>query len=87
MPLAASDGTVNDGWLMRDGSTLESLVTSAVLLPEVEAQILNYRPRLSPYREAWSVLAAFVLGVVLKLRPPTVQSARNSLVVVTRISY
>lgn len=87
MPLASPDGTVSDGWLMRDGSTLESLVTSAVLLPEVEAQILNYSPRLSPYREAWSLRATFVLGVMMKLRPPTVQSARNSLVMVTRISY
>lgn len=87
VPTATSDGTVANGWLMCDGTTLGSLVTSAELLPEVEAQIRGYHPRLSPYRESWSLLAAFVLRVVLKIRPPTVQSARNSLVVVTRIAY
>jgi len=87
VPRATPDGTVADGWLMCDGRSLATLVTSDELLPDVASQICGYRPRLSPFRESWSVLAEFVLRVVLALRPPTVQSARNSLVIVTRIAH
>ncbi|MDQ6945334.1 MAG: hypothetical protein M3256_03475 [Actinomycetota bacterium] len=87
VPRATPDGTVADGWLMCDGTSLATLVTSDTLTPEIEAYIHSYKPRLSPFREAWPMTAAFVVRVVLALRPPTVQSARNSLVVVARIAY
>ena len=87
VPKATSDGVVPDGWLMKTGTTVEALVSSGELDPRVGERILRYRPRENPYRQSWPFIAAFVVRVVLAIRPPAESSALKSLQAVTRFSH
>ena len=87
VPKATSDGVVANGWLMKTGATLEALVSGGELDPEVGERIRRYRPRESTYRQSWPFVAAFVLRVVLAVRPPSEYSAMKSLQAVTRFSH
>jgi len=86
LPKARADGIVPAGLLKRDGGHLDRPLFAATLSPEVETVIYNYRPRQWPWCELWPIIQAFVLGIVLSFRPPTVASARHSMVAVTRFA-
>lgn len=86
LPTARADGVVGDGLLLRDGEQIEQGVFDSALHPDVEAQINGYVPMKSPWRELWPLIRAFVVRIVLAVRPPTVQSSRHSMIAVTRLA-
>lgn len=87
IPVATADGVVADGWLMKNGATLEALVSSGDLDQGTADRIRRYRPMQSPYRQGWPLVAAFVIRVVLAIRPPSQLSALKSLQAVTRFAH
>lgn len=86
IPLASADGVVEEGILKRDGGQLDKPLFADVLLPQVEATIRNYRPHKAPWAELWLLIEAFVVRIVLSIRPPTVESARQSSFAVSRLA-
>jgi hypothetical protein len=86
LPEARPDGAVGDGLLLRNGDQIERSIFGTTLLPEVEAHIRAFYPRTSPWSELWPAIQAFVIRIVLAIRPPTVQSSRNSMVAVSRFA-
>ena len=86
LPTARADGVVGDGLLLRDGEQIDRPLFSNQLLPEVESRIRNYRPRKSPWFELWPLIQEFVVRIVLSICPPTSESARYSMIAVTRFS-
>lgn len=86
VPVASADGIIQAGFLTRDGGQLDKGLSADVLLPQVEVAIRNYRPRKAPWAELWPLIEAFVLRIVLLIRPPTVESARLSSFAVTRLA-
>ncbi len=86
IPSARADGVVEEGILKRDGGQLDKPLFGDELSPEVETRIRNYRPQKAPCSVLWPLMAAFVVRIVLLVCPPTVESARNSMIAVTRFA-
>jgi len=87
IPTGPVDGVAAEGFLKRDGELLlPRSIFGDELRPEVEAHIHSYRPRTSPWIELWPLIRIFVLRILLFIKPPTLDSAKDSTWAVTRFA-